>query len=102
MRDVMGWATVALVLGMIPVLFVVGLRHTFSRKSVEDKYREMSSGGLVGVFDAVWSPSAHEAAMDRDSQQRLAVPAPTPDPGTDRITDDRRITIEVPEPRSAR
>ncbi|MFY9714264.1 MAG: hypothetical protein WAK00_12385, partial [Microbacterium sp.] len=70
-------------------------RHTFSKKPVEEKYRDSSGGGLVGVFDAVWSPSAHEAAQERDSQQRLAVPAPTPDKGPGVIAAGSRITIEV-------
>lgn len=91
----MGWATVVLVLSMIPMLLVLGLRHTFSKKPIEEKYRDYGGGGLVGVFDAVWSPSAHEAAMERDSQQRLAVPAPTPDKGPGVIAAGRRITIEI-------
>ena len=95
MNDVMGWVTIGVVFGTIPTLFYVGMRHVFSRKSVEEKYRSMASGGLVGVFDAVWSPSAHEAADERGRQQRASVPAPTPDKGPGRMDDEGRIVIEI-------
>jgi hypothetical protein len=37
-------------------------------------------GGLVGGTDFVWHPEAANAATEADEQQRLVVPAPTPDP----------------------
>ncbi|MDQ0645392.1 hypothetical protein [Microbacterium murale] len=95
MNDIMGWLTIAVVFGTIPLLFFIGVRHVFSRKSVEEKYSGMASGGLVGVFDAVWSPTAHEASDERGRQQRASVPAPTPDKGPGRMDDEGRIVIEV-------
>ena len=95
MNEFAGWLSIATVLGMIPVLLFTGLRHVFSRKPIEEKYRGMASGGLVGVFDAVWSPSAHEASQERDRQQRSSVPAPTPDKGPGVMGADGRIVIEV-------
>ncbi len=95
MNDVMGWATIGVVFGMIPVLGFVALRHAFSRRPVEEKYRDTMSGGLVGVFDAVWSPTAHEANQDRDRQQRASIPAPTPDKGPGRMDEEGKITIEI-------
>lgn len=95
MSDFLGWATIVFVFAMVPMMLVLGLRHVLSRKPVERKYQGMSSGGLVGVFDAVWSPSAHEASMERDREQRRSVPAPTPDKGPGRIADGTRITIDL-------
>lgn len=97
MTDFLGWMTVAVVFGMIPVLLYTGMRHVFSRKPVEEKYQGMAGGGLVGVFDAVWSPSAHEASQERDRQQRASIPAPTPDKGPGVMGADGRIVIEVDE-----
>ncbi|GAB3631457.1 hypothetical protein GCM10027421_08100 [Microbacterium shaanxiense] len=93
MSDVWGWLTIGAVLATIPVLIIVSARHVFSRRSVEEKYRGMAGGGLVGVFDAVWSPTAHEAADERGRQHRASAPAPTPDGG--RMDVDGRIVIEV-------
>ena len=97
MNDFLGWTTIAVVFGMIPMLLFTGLRHVFSRRSIEEKYRGMANGGLVGVFDAVWSPSAHEASQERDRQQRASIPAPTPDKGPGVMGADGRIVIEVDE-----
>jgi hypothetical protein len=94
MTDVMAWATVAVVLITGPALLVFGMRHTFSRRPVEEKYENAAGGGLVGAFDSVWSPSAHEAGQERDRQTRRTAPAPAPgDPpnGIDR----GRIVIDV-------
>jgi len=95
MKDILGWATVAMVLGIGPVLLVAGMMHTFSRKPVEKKYESVANGGLVGVFDTVWSPTAHEAGIERDRQTARTAPAPSPgDPpwtiGQGRITLDVR------------
>jgi hypothetical protein len=98
MDQVEGWVAIGVVLSAIPVLLITGLRQMLSRKPVEEKYRGMSSGGLVGVFDAVWSPSAHEASMDRDRQQRASIPAPTPDKGPGRMDAQGRIVIEIDGP----
>lgn len=96
MTDFLGWASVVLVLSTVPVLVWTALRHIFSSKPVEEKYRGLSGGGLAGGFDAVWSPSAHEAAMERDRDQHRAVPAPTPDKGPGPIDDDH-IVIDMVE-----
>lgn len=90
----MGWTTIALVLGTGPLMLGFGLHHVLSKKPVEQKYGGAATGGLAGIFDAVWSPSAHEAGMERDRQQRASVPAPTPDKGPGRM-DGARIVIEV-------
>ncbi len=81
----MAWATVALVLVTGPALLFAGMRHTFSRKPVEEKYEHAAGGGLVGAFDSVWSPSAHEAGQERDRQTRRTAPAPSPGDPPDRI-----------------
>ncbi|MGW9268632.1 MULTISPECIES: hypothetical protein [Microbacterium] len=91
MRDVMAWATVALVLVTGPALLIAGMRHTFSRKPVEEKYEHATGGGLVGAFDSVWSPSAHEAGQERDRQTRRTAPAPSPGDPPDRIRGTRII-----------
>ncbi len=93
MRDAMAWVTLAMVLVMGPALLVFGIRHTFSRKPVEEKYRG-TGGGLGGAFEAIWIPSAHEAGMERDRQTRRTAPAPSPGDPPDRI-DDGRITVDI-------
>ncbi|AZH78701.1 hypothetical protein CSX12_09600 [Microbacterium sp. Y-01] len=96
MKDVMAWATLAFVLVTGPALLIMGMMHTFSRKPIEQKYEHVAGGGLVGVFDAVWSPSAHEAGQERDRQTRRTAPAPAPGdpPGA---LEDGRIVINVRE-----
>lgn len=88
------WATVAFVLAVGPGLLIVGLAHTFSRKPVEEKYEHAANGGLVGIFDSVWSPTAHEASQERDRQTQRTAPAPTPGDPPSRI-DGGRITIDI-------
>lgn len=91
MNDIMGWATLAMVLVAGPALIVYGMMHTFSRKPIEEKYEGMANGGLVGVFDSVWSPSAHEAAVERDHQTARTAPAPSPGDPPSPIVDDRIV-----------
>lgn len=79
MGDVFGWIYVVIVLVASPAAVVIAMSLSFSKKPVEEKYRG-TGGGLSGAFDAVWSPSAHEASMERDRETRRAIPAPTPDP----------------------
>lgn len=90
----MAWATLALVLAMGPLLLIIGMMHTFSRKPVEEKYENATAGGLGGAFDAVWSPSAHEAGQERDRQTQRTAPAPSPGDPPSRI-DGGRIVIDI-------
>lgn len=94
MKDVLGWAALALVLITGPGLLIYGLMHTFSRKPVEEKYEGHSSGGLGGAFDAIWSPSAHEAGMERDRQTQRTAPVPAPGDPPNPIANGR-ITLEL-------
>lgn len=94
MTDLMAWATLALVLAMGPLLLIIGMMHTFSRKPVEEKYENATAGGLGGAFDAVWSPSAHEAGQERDRQTQRTAPAPSPGDPPSRI-DGGRIVIDI-------
>ncbi len=90
----MAWATVALVLVTGPALLLFGMRHTFSRKPVEQKYENATGGGLAGAFDSVWSPTAHEAGQERDRQTQRTAPAPAPSDPPSRI-DSGRIVIDI-------
>ena len=94
MTDVMAWTTLVVVLATGPGLLIFGMMHTFSRKPVEKKYEHVANGGLVGVFDSVWSPTAHEAGQERDRQARRTAPAPSPGDPPNRI-DDGRIVIDI-------
>ncbi|MFS0893883.1 hypothetical protein [Microbacterium sp. 179-I 3D3 NHS] len=94
MSEVMGWMTLALALALGPILLVSGMMHTFSRKPVEEKYDRGASGGLGGAFDAVWSPTAHEAGQERDRQTRRTAPAPSPGDPPSRI-DGGRIVLDI-------
>lgn len=94
MSEVMGWMTLAIVLLIGPALLISGMRRTFSRKPVEEKYERSAAGGLGGAFDAVWSPSAHEAGQERDRQTQRTAPAPSPGDPPSRI-DSGRIVIDI-------
>ncbi|MGO1507294.1 MAG: hypothetical protein ACTHZW_02635 [Microbacteriaceae bacterium] len=94
MNDIVGWAAIGIMFAMIPILLVAGVRHSLTSRPVEQEYRD-SMGGISGGFDAVWSPTAHEATQDRDRQQRASIPAPTPGTGPGRMDDDGGITIEL-------
>lgn len=93
MDDTIGWIWVAAWL-VTPLLMVgVAVHFIFTKKPVEEKYSS-AGGGLVGVFDAVWSPSAHEAGIERDRQTKRTAPAPSPgDPPW--TIDGDRIRIDV-------
>lgn len=93
MTDVLMWIIIAAVIAAVPALLWMAYRHTFSDRPVEEKYR--SGGGLGGALDAVWSPSAHDAGIERDREQRRSVPAPTPDKGPGQMGEDGSIVIEL-------
>ena len=94
MKDILGWGMLILFVGMGPVLLIAMMMHVFSRKPIEKKYERAANGGLVGVFDAVWSPTAHEAAIERDRQTKRTAPAPSPGDPPSKIDGDR-IVIDV-------
>ena len=83
-------ATLVIVAG---VAIVVAIVHGYSSLPLEKKY-ESSGGGLGGAFEAVWSPSAHEAGMERDRQTQRTAPAPAPGEPPDTI-DKGRITLDL-------
>lgn len=72
---------------------IVAIAFGFSRMPIEKKY-ESGGGGLGGAFDAVWSPSAHEAGIERDRQTQRTAPAPSPGDPPDTI-DDGRIRLDI-------
>ncbi|TFB18174.1 hypothetical protein E3V93_16940 [Microbacterium sp. 3H14] len=72
---------------------IVAIAFRFSRIPIEKKY-ESGGGGLGGAFDAVWSPSAHEAGIERDRQTQRTAPAPSPGDPRDTI-DDGRIRLDI-------
>jgi len=94
MNEILGWALLAIVFAMIPGLLIFGMMHTFSRRPVEEKYENATAGGLGGAFDAIWSPSAHEAGQERDRQTQRTAPAPSPGDRPSRI-DGGRIVIDL-------
>ncbi|WP_282845891.1 hypothetical protein [Microbacterium oxydans] len=90
-----GWGvvvTVGVLLLVVSAVIVV-VAFGFSRVPLEKKY-ETSGGGLGGAFDAVWSPSAHEAGIERDRQTQRTAPAPSPGDPPDAI-DDGRIRLDI-------
>ncbi|MDR6868248.1 hypothetical protein J2Y69_002862 [Microbacterium resistens] len=94
MRDVLGWLLIALMIATPLGLAVIMGMTLLSRKPIEEKYQHTRGGGAVGVFDAVWSPSAHEAGMELDRQTKRTAPAPAPGDPPWTISGDR-ITIDV-------
>ena len=90
-----GWGvvvTVGVLLLVVSTVIVV-VAFGFSRVPLEKKY-ETSGGGLGGAFDAVLSPSAHEAGIERDRQTQRTAPAPSPGDPPDAI-DDGRIRLDL-------
>lgn len=85
-------ATVGVLLLLVAGVIVM-IAFGFSRMPIEKKY-ESSGGGLGGAFDAVWSPTAHDAGIERDRQTQRTAPAPAPGDPPDTI-DDGRIRLDV-------
>jgi hypothetical protein len=74
-------------------IVIVLIAFGFSRASIDSKY-ESAGGGLGGAFDAIWSPTAHEAGMERDRQTQRTAPAPAPGDPPDALSDGR-IRIDI-------
>lgn len=94
--DVLGWGTIVLVVGTPVVLGVMGLATLYASKPLEKKYIVGGGigSGLAGGLDAVFSPTAHEAAIERDRQIKRTAPAPAPgDPPW--AIDEDRIRIDI-------
>ena len=80
--QILGWAGVVAIV-LVPVGFAVTMvvRLVSTSRPVEAKY-DSAGGGFGGGFssglDAVFSPTAHEAGIERDRQTARTAPAPTP------------------------
>ncbi|MGH3689141.1 MAG: hypothetical protein ACRDT7_03200 [Microbacterium sp.] len=72
---------------------IVMIAFGFSKMPLEKKY-ESSAGGVGGAFDVIWSPTAHDAGMERDRQTQRTAPAPSPGDPPDTI-DDGRIRLDI-------
>lgn len=94
MDEVLGWFVMAAVAFVVVSLVVFAIVRSASRKSVEERYRGLPGGGIGSAFDAVWSPSAHEAGIERDRQTKRTAPAPSPGDPPDAI-DDGHITLSL-------
>jgi len=81
------------VLLLVAAAVILLIAFGFSRMPIEKKY-ESGGGGLGGAFEAVWSPTAHEAGIERDRQTQRTAPAPSPGDPPDTI-DDGRIRLDV-------
>lgn len=95
--DVIGWGLVAAIV-LVPASFaIVMVVRMVSHRPVESKY-DADGGGLAGGFssglDAVFSPSAHEAGVERDRQTARTAPAPSPGDPPGKISDGS-IRIEL-------
>lgn len=84
--------TVAVLLLLVSAVIVM-IAFGFSKVPIEKKY-ETSGGGLGGAFDAVWSPTAHDAGIERDRQTQRTAPAPSPGEPPDTI-DDGWIRLDI-------
>ena len=81
------------VLVILCAVVIVMIAFGFSKAPLDKKY-ESGGGGLGASFDAVWSPTAHEAGNERDRQTQRTAPAPSPGYPPDTI-DDGRIRLDV-------
>ncbi|MBN8206295.1 hypothetical protein JF550_10055 [Microbacterium esteraromaticum] len=77
-ETLLGWGTIALVVGVPVALGTFGLITMYAERPLEEKYVTGGglAGGLTSGLDAVFSPTAHEAAAERDRQTRRTAPAP--------------------------
>lgn len=80
MNEVVGWMWVILLLALPVAMIGTVLWWAFAPQPLEKKYG--SNGGLVGGglagFDAAFSPTGHEAGIERDRQTKRTAPAPAP------------------------
>ncbi len=83
----------ATVLVLTTIVLIPLIAHRHASMPLEKKY-ETSGGGLSGAFDAVWSPTAHEAGMERDRQTARTAPAPSPGDPPNGIQGSR-ITLDL-------
>lgn len=93
MEESVGAIVTVTVLLLLVSAVIVMIAFGFSKVPIEKKY-ETSGGGLGGAFDAVWSPTAHEAGIERDRQTQRTAPAPSPGDPPDTI-DDGRIRLDI-------
>jgi hypothetical protein len=77
MGELLGWVLVGAWLLLPVVAVVLVIRWSMSSGRVETKY-DSSAAGLVDGFDAVFSPEAYEAHLERDRATRRTAPAPAP------------------------
>lgn len=84
--------TVGVLLLLVSAL-IVTIAFGFSKMPLEKKY-ESSGGGVGGAFDAIWSPTAHDAGIERDRQTQRTAPAPSPGDPPDTI-DEGRIRLDI-------
>lgn len=90
MTEALGTIVTIGVLVLAAGAVVAVVAYGFARMPIEKKY-EGSGGGLGGAFDAVWSPTAHEAGIERDRQTKRTAPAPSPGDPPSAIDGDRII-----------
>lgn len=93
MEDALGVIVLVGALVLAGTVGIVLIAFGFSRMPIDTKY-ESAGAGLGGAFDAVWSPTAHEAGMERDRQTQRTAPAPSPGDPPDALGDGR-IRIDV-------
>lgn len=84
--------TVAILL-LIATAVIACVVIAYAKVPIERKY-ENAGGGFGGAFDAIWTPSAHEAGMERDRQTKRTAPAPSPGDPPSTIDGDR-IVIDI-------
>ena|SRR5690606_15241259 len=93
----LGWAMAMLVIAAATAVGGIGLIVQYSARPLERRYRT-GGGGLAGGFssglEAVFSPTAHEAGLERDRMTRRTAPARAAEEPPWTI-DGERIRIEV-------
>lgn len=94
---IFGWPTVVLVTAAAAALGGIGLIVHYSGRPLERKY-PIGGGGLAGGFssglEAVFSPTAHEAGLERDRMTKRTAPSRAAEEPPWTI-DGQRIRIEV-------
>lgn len=93
MNEAVGVIVMVGALLILGAVVVVTIAFGFSKMPIEKKY-ESGGGGLGGAFDAVWSPTAHDAGIERDRQTQRTAPAPSPGDPPDAI-DEGRIRLDI-------
>ncbi len=90
-------ASVLVLAGVVALAVLMMWLPSYFRRHPEERGASGRTAGVIGFSDEVFHPQAHEARLAQEEQQRLVVPAPTPD--GDKGIAEGRMRIDLDEAR---